>query len=232
MNANIVLSLVVVLLFVGRVGAVDTVSVGSVRICSGDQSLLVPAQAVLDSGILDYFAVTLAGKTYESVLGLACEAKDLHTALLLINAKPGGITYWKKPENYGIERMYGDSLDVQVVVQNGNSVSRLSAFDLFTPRDPAVRKKWTAGEIKASWIFNGSLFVEYGQPKQMIHEASRSGSCIAIRTDQGAEMNLSYISGSPYAGGSQGFEVNKEKIKALKGSTLFLRIARAKTGGQ
>jgi hypothetical protein len=71
--------------------AIDTVTVGTIKVAVKDQALLIPATMAIDSGILEYMAVSKGGKTYESVLAVDCNAMDFHSCLLLINGRSGGV---------------------------------------------------------------------------------------------------------------------------------------------
>ncbi len=202
----------------------DTVQLGNIKVSVKDKSILIPAKSAIDSGILEYMAVTKSGKTYESVMALQCDAKNFHAALLLINTKPGKIIY-PKDSNSNI-RVLGDTLLLDVIFAGSNSKTKtIPVLDLIEYRDPLLAKKGNDLKKNLHWIFTGSRTINIDGRGKMVHESVTTGSLIAIFIDEAAEINFSKTSKTPYQGDTFGFKIKTDIIKKI-GKNYLLRITK------
>jgi hypothetical protein len=197
----------------------DTVLCGNIKVIVSEQALIVPARASIDSGILEYLAVAPEGKAYESVMILDCKPMELHTGLLLIHAKPGGI----KGNKTGFPTVFGDTLLMELGFRKDGKDSSMAVTDLFESRDPARMKNEAEKKKKIKWVFTGSELTEIKEPRQTIHAATVSGSMIALFSDPAAEINCSFVTQSPYNNPVEGFQVKKGLLRSLS-PMIFLKI--------
>ncbi|MBD3314177.1 MAG: hypothetical protein GF344_00180, partial [Chitinivibrionales bacterium] len=198
----------------------DTVEVGRIKVVVKETALLVPAKAAADSGILEYLAVATGGKTYESVMELECDPRNFHAALLLLNAKPGGVRFSEGPDAGPSVR--GDTLEIDVVYKRGDSLRTIDALDLISFRDTALAKQEKAHKEDLAWVFTGSETVEVERGKTA-HASTLEGSLIGIFIDPTAEINISKVTRNPYRGEVFGFAVNAARAQMLP-ERFWLRL--------
>jgi len=202
----------------------DTVTVGTIKVVVKEQALLIPAAMAIDSGILEYMAVTKGGKTYESVLAADCDAKDFHAGLLLINAKPGGVKY--KNDSVKTPMVLGDAMTCDIVfIDPKGKTATTPAFDLIRHCDPGKKAAGDAFKKKASWVFIGSHEVDMDGRGKMMLASSMEGSLISIIIDATVEISLSEPFDNPYRGERQGFCIDEKKAQQMP-KNFFLRIAK------
>ncbi|MBN1131066.1 MAG: hypothetical protein JXA71_18905 [Chitinispirillaceae bacterium] len=206
--------------------APDTVTVGAIKVAAREQALLIPVSTAIDSGILEYLAVTKGGKTYESVLAADCDAKDLHAALLLINAKPGGVTV--KEDSTRTMVVSGDTMLCDVVYRDAKGkTGTMPASDLFRHCNPAKRAEGEALKKGTPWLFIGSHEVDLDGKGKKVLASAMEGSLISIIIDPSVEISLGQSTDNPYRGEQQGFCVDEKRIKTLP-KTFLLKITRKK----
>ncbi len=203
----------------------DTINLGKIRVISSEQALLIPAKPALDSGILEYIAVTTGGKTYESVLALDCDPKNFHAALLLINAKPGKIGYVDNPETSLV--VIGDTLDLTIVYSDREKTVSLDVKDLITYRDSASSEAQKGLKKEMRWVFTGSTALKVDNQGTRVHGSAMEGSLVSIVPDPNAEINCTKLIDNPYRT-SGGFCVNTAMVKRL-GSECYLKIKKKKS---
>jgi hypothetical protein len=137
-------------------------------------TITAPGWINMDSGALEYLAVTEYGKTHESVLVLDVVPLHLQIALLLM-----GLEYGQNLSFQGdTVRPIGDSLDIFVGWQEGQKpVEYIPATDLIYDR--------YANSIMSEtpWVFSGSYISQSG------FMADVDGSIIAIYSDPVAILN-------------------------------------------
>jgi hypothetical protein len=218
--------IVVLIALSASFAAPDTLTVGTLKVAVKEQAVLIPVSPAIDTGILEYLAVTKGGKTYESVLAADCDAKDLHAALLLINAKPGGVT--TREDSIRTPVIRGDTMVCEVVYRDakGKTIT-IPALDLVRHCNPGKRAEGEAVKKKIRWLFIGSQEVDLDGKGKMTLASALEGSLISIIIDPSVEICLSELTDNPYRGEQQGFCVDEKKIKALP-KTFLLKITRKK----
>ena len=154
--------------------------VGSVEIDAATRTVVATGFVQTASDVLDYLAVGLNGKRYESVLTLELNAMDLQTALLLCGAKAG------EPMNARDEGPpHGTPLNIRVGWTTNGVEKIVAAEDLiWNHRDNKP--------VKADWIFTGSVIVNgrFG--------ASDEECFVAVRWDPYAIANIGSDLGKSY----------------------------------
>jgi len=146
-----------------------------------------PARINMDDGFVEYYLVTAAGKTHESVLVTDVQPNDLHIAMLLLGVDPPKTAdpSRKPPANIGDEWLAsapeptGPPVTITVSFQNpkGESV-RLDSGKLLV-----LGEKERKPAPDPGWIYSGSLLIE-GR-----FLAQDEGSVIALIRDSTALMN-------------------------------------------
>lgn len=165
------------------------------------------AKVCLSQGILEYVAVSLRGKTYESVFEIEAEPSHVHAALLLLGleAKP-------------VEKAdpAKDGLMIHIQWQGSEQEEPIEKM--------LLRRDTRACPEKISWIFTGSYF-EKGEDGKNHYVADRVRSVIAIWPDQTALLNPVEKSLNPYRGETYGYEVKTDAIKP-EGTEAWLILRR------
>jgi hypothetical protein len=118
--------------------------IGNVIIDLKDKEVKIPGVVNMDSGIIEYLAVSKMGKDHESILVLDAEPVNIHTGLLLLNIKPGG-----DPGEANI--LSGDEVELYISWREKNREKKIRAENLIFNQ---VKK---AAMQDTHWIFNGSV---------------------------------------------------------------------------
>jgi hypothetical protein len=154
--------------------------VGSVELDAATKTVVATGFVETVSGVLDYLAVGMTGKRYESVLTLELNAVDLQTALLLCGAKAGEPM---KARDEGPPR--GSPLNIWVEWTADGAKKTVAAEELI----------WNHREnkpVKTDWIFTGSV-VANG------HFGAADEDCfVATRWDPYAIVNIGGEIGKTY----------------------------------
>lgn len=201
----------------------DTVSLGHIRIITSELALMVPARPAICSGILEYLAVAPRGKEYESVMVLDCKPMELHAALLLIHARPGGIGF----DTTGAVRIFGDTLSLSLFIRKSGKDSLLEVCDLFEPRNEELPAGKARTINKLTWVFTGSEIKRTAASSQTVQEGWSQGSLISLVADRSALINCTTPSRSPYNNSNEGFRV-KEGFLCEQTPPLFLKIRKSR----
>lgn len=219
-------SVLLMVMFFNVYAAIDTVTVGTIKVAVKEQALLIPAVMAIDSGILEFMAVTKGGKTYESVLTVDCNSMDFHACLLLINSKPGTISY--KGDSIKTPIVRGDTMLCNIVYNDSTGKSlTIPVFDLIRLCNPEKRAQGDSLKKKIAWIFVGSQEVDLDGSGKKVRASSLDGSLIGILINPSTEICLSEVTDNPYRGEMTGFCIDEKKAKELP-KKFFLRITRKK----
>jgi hypothetical protein len=160
--------------------------IGLVRLDQRHRSITLPAMLDRDKGPMEYFLVTVYGKTHESVLVTKAEPYHIHLAMLLLGANgPGNDSFPGSPTN-GVPgpvvhpssvSIPGDKVAISVKWNASGSEVAHSAEELISKSDAK------AGMQSGSWVYNGSLIVHNRFLAQM------DGSIVSLVTDPVALVN-------------------------------------------
>lgn len=132
--------------------------VGGVTLDRNTRTVTFPGTLNMDHGDLEYLLVGDGGKTHESLLATKVEPYHLHTAMLLLGAKPPKPASNSAPPD-AIDNQYlksapkpqGDPVSIRVRWKEGDKDVEVNAEDLIY--DSATKAPMTRGP----WIYNGSL---------------------------------------------------------------------------
>ncbi len=151
------------------------------------RSLDIESQICLDQGLLELVACTKDSKEHESIVVIDAKPKHIHTALLLLGAKPGNPALRKQVGE--TEKRWvdipprGDPIEVFLVIKNSKKewVERpISEF--IQPSDESTDEKFEKNSKKKkfehSFVFSGSHYLS----KEEKYICDLSGHVISIST--------------------------------------------------
>jgi len=173
----------------------DNYAIGNLKIDKRKKEIVIPGHVNMNKGVVEYLAVSPAGKTHEAILVLNIQPLHLQVALLLL-----GLEYGQNLGFQGDTTMpSGDSVSIYISweTESGDTVVHpVSKLIYDIPEDSPVPE--------TRWIFTGS----------MIHNgmfmADVDGSIIATYSDPVAILN------NPMAGRTDDtvYGINKTLIPA------------------
>lgn len=196
-----------------------------------EQSVDVDATVCLDSGMLELIACTKDSKEHEAIIAINAKAIHIHTALLLLRAKPGNPAMQKqvggKDGQWVSIPPSGGEVGVYLVFKDaaGKMVEHpISAFITRSSEESAGGGDAEAAkEIQFpthNFIFAGSQLVGEGDgPKQYLSD--QSGDVISIVTFGDELLCLSEFHAQDNE--SLVWEVNSKYLPAV-GSKVILRL--------
>ena len=171
--------------------AIDALNFPGVKVNLEEKAIDVTASICLTEGSLEFIACTKETKEHESILRVEGKPSHIHTALLLLGAKPGNPAMRKMVGSEETPRWIdipprGHSTTVSLVItdKEGKVTERpISDFVSFVdyeanPEDPPRRD---SKKQLASFLFAGShLYGKEGAPK--VYLADNIGSVISLFT--------------------------------------------------
>src|SRR4051812_27607998 len=148
--------------------------IGKVRLNTSARTLTLPATVNMTEGNVEYFLVTGAGKTHESVFRTDAEPYHIHLGMLLLGAKGKGTNQFPQDKT---KIPPGDPISIEVLWKRGEKGRRLRAEELVLDR--AAGKKMQ----HVDWIYNGSEINAEG------FAAQQNGSIVSLIDDPEALIN-------------------------------------------
>ncbi|MEY2407516.1 MAG: hypothetical protein QOF48_186 [Verrucomicrobiota bacterium] len=148
--------------------------IGMIRLDQGRRTVTFPAVVNLREGALEYLLVTSQGKTHESLLRTEARPRDIHIAMLLLNAK--GAATNSLPDD-PLKPLPGDRVMIDIAWKKKSKpfAARAETF---------VQERRTKTVMKPGvWIYTGSRLREDG------FAADADGSIISLITDPDALIN-------------------------------------------
>jgi|TARA_B110000263_G_scaffold248008_1_gene262020 hypothetical protein len=189
----------------------------------------VNATVCLHKGLLELVACTKGSKEHESILSIAARPMHIHTAMLLMGARPGTPAL-RKARDGALKRWIpvepaGDSVRVSLVFPDSKGKPQEHPLSKFiSPAQPdeisgiPMNKKLET--FPASFLFAGSHLVENGPgPKKYVCE--QSGNVISISTFGDELLCLPGIHGHQNDGLS--WQVNPKDLPKI-GEQVILRL--------
>jgi len=169
--------------------------IGQVRLDKQARSITFPARVNMTNAAIEYLIVTRYGKTHESLLSTDAEPKDVHVAMLLLDAKGSTNAVPEDPS----KSIPGDPVVIEVSWKEKGREKRARVEELTF--NVQTKKSLTKGP----WIYNGSR-VENGA-----FLAEQEGSIVSLITDGTALVN------NPRAGreNDELCEVNSKTVPPL-----------------
>ncbi len=167
-----------------------------------NQCVEATGKVCLTDGILDFAAVEVGGREYESVFALDAKPSALQFALLLVGCETNR-----------------SELAIEVTWQDAGKARRAPLGELLVDR----RTKKPVGN--AVWFFAGSGFVMDPVAEKEVFAADAEMAHIAVVKTSLIPVTLRGEFGNPYQGSDQGFEVNAARIPP-KGTPVTLVFRR------
>jgi hypothetical protein len=219
--------------------AIDKLALPGVKINLDEWCVDVDSRVCLREGLLELIACTKDTKEHESIIVVDAKAAHIHTALLLIGAKPGNPASMQ-PINDEMTRFRhlppsGAPIEVLLVIKDAGGVEKEHPIsDFLSPADnddgfggaPETGDEKAPGKLPTHvFLFAGSVLDgKKGEPRTYLGDLS--GNVISIATF-GDEL-LCLPGMHDHANGSLMWQVNGDKLPELDSKiTLRLRPAKA-----
>jgi hypothetical protein len=176
------------------------------------KEIRINCSLAIESGILEFFLVDTAGRTYESVFKINDnKPSELHFMLLLLGYEPIPYNeYYKilKSEN-ALEQLKQKKCLLRIEISHNGKTIPLSSL---------LKNRETKESKEAFWVFTGASFNQKNQ-----YTADYSDVYISIWPENAAVINLLADTGNPYRG-ELGFEINENHgFPKDEAFTLILR---------
>ena len=189
----------------------------------------VNATICLHEGLLELVACTKGSKEHESILSIAARPMHIHTAMLLMGARPGTPAMRKAqdgaPNRWVPVEPAGDPVHVSLVFPDSKGKPQEYPIQKFiSPAQPdeisGIPTKKKLATFAASFLFAGSHLVENGAgPRKYVCE--QSGNVISISTFGDELLCLPGIHGHQNDG--LAWQVNANGLPGI-GEQVILRL--------
>ncbi len=189
----------------------------------------VNATICLHEGLLELVACTKGSKEHESILSIAARPMHIHTAMLLMGARPGTPAMRKAqdgaPNRWVPVEPAGDPVHVSLVFPDSKGKPQEYPIQKFiSPAQPdeisGIPTKKKLATFAASFLFAGSHLVENGAgPRKYVCE--QSGNVISISTFGDELLCLPGIHGHQNDG--LAWQVNSKGLPGV-GEQVILRL--------
>jgi hypothetical protein len=152
---------------------------GDVWLDTKRNAVVVDGQVCLREGLLEMFACPKGTKEHESVISLNCQAEEVHTGLLLANAKPGTpVSYDPK-----YKPATGQIIDLYVLWKDADgNKHQVRAQDW-------VKDTKTGKALAYDWVFAGSGFWKDEETGKE-HYRANGGDLVCVSNFPTATLDL------------------------------------------
>ena len=167
----------------GAENAIERLKLPGIKINLGERCVDVESTVCLDEGTLELVACTKHTKEHESIVAINAKAVHVHTALLLLGAKPGTPAMHKQVGD-GEERRWidvppsGGQVEVFLVIESEEGKEVVRPISEFI--NPVVMNEKTTFPTH-SFLFAGSNLIAEGEGPRT-YGCDRSGNVISIAT--------------------------------------------------
>jgi hypothetical protein len=180
---------------VGKNVSVEIVNKKAVRV-------LVPAVVCLRQGSLEHLLTRRRCKEHEAILAADIDARDLHTALLLLGLKAG------KPVAFEPKEVPPSGSAVKITLaykdKNGKEIKILA--------QQWIRHGKTKKNLQPDWVFVGSQFVGQADNPAKVGYLANDGDVICVANFEAALLDVPILS---TASGENDYEAHTERIPAV-----------------
>ncbi len=202
----------------GAAAAAGSPVLGKVVLDRARRAVAFPAVVNQRSGLVEYVLVTEQGKTHESVLRTEAAPRDIHVALLLLNARPASSPVF--PDDPAAP-LPGVPVRIEASwVEDGREVRRpLEDLVITTNRGDRL--------VRGPWAYTGS-YVSRGT-----FVAQEEGSIVALQVDPSALINnprpgrendeLHHVNPQALPAGDQAVTVTIRVLDVTRTNTPILR---------
>jgi hypothetical protein len=183
--------------------------VGSALVDTQARTVTCRGEIGMDSGSVEYLAVTPRGKTYESLLRVTVRPIHLQVALLLLGLEPKNVLTRQGDKT----TPQGAPVELLVRWRDAAGNQKEARAEDLLARDPHNRSM-----AHHPWVFTGSRILKEG------FEADIAGSLVAIWHDPAAILD------NPLEGGDNAWIVNSASVP--KRGTAIELVVRAVAPGK
>lgn len=134
----------------------------------------------LNDGALEMFVCPAGTKEHESVIAAACDAQEVHMALMLVKCLPGKASSWDPV----YRAAYGPSIDVDLKWRDAKTKKTKTQNAKEWIRDVKTQKA-----MHQKWIFGGSEFWTDPDTKQQVYYGN-SGELICLSNFSTATIDV------------------------------------------
>lgn len=171
------------------------------EVADGQRRVLVTAEVCKREGPLEQLMTRKGAKEHEAILAANVDARKIHQALLLAEAKPGSVVRFLpdyRPPT-------GTNIRVSLrYVQDGKTKT--------VPARSWIRNVKTGAELGCDWVFAGSQEIEDAFNKGQIRYLANEGDVICIANFEGAMLDVPIESSK--GNEDHGYEAWTERIPA------------------
>ncbi len=170
----------------------------------GTRRVHLLAEVCLREGPLEVFLCKWNTKEHESILHVDADGREIHTALVLANAKPG------HPVKYApkFEAPTGTKIKVSLTYRQKGKVKTCSAGEW-------VKDKKTGKDLHYDWVFAGSkLLKDPDRPEAIPYYTANQGEFICLSNFPDAMLDLPVKSSKEAA--ELIFDANTPRIPPLR----------------
>lgn len=208
--------------------ALEKLELPHIKINLEERSVDVASVVCLDEGMLELVACTKDTKEHESIVAVKARPMHVHTALLLLGAKPGTPAALKLVDEVEDRWVHlppsGGGVEVSLVWKDkAGKVSERPISDFIAPADPAGREKEAAKQKKFptnTFLFAGSQLVAVDKgPRKYLSD--QSGNVISIATFGDEVLCLPEV--HSHQNGALVWQVDKTHLPAVN-SEVILRL--------
>lgn len=138
---------------------------GSIRLDKNTRTVTFPAKLNMSEGLIEYLICTPRGSTHESLILTETEPRDLHFAMLLLDAKGAG-TLAPAPGDAPPSQINADYLKTAPRLKGDNLAISLKWKDVggkerSTPvEDWVLNARLKKPAPRGPWIYTGSMFAD------------------------------------------------------------------------
>jgi hypothetical protein len=146
--------------------------------------VLVNAEVCLREGALEQLLTRKNKKEHEAILSADVDARKIHEALILANAKEGSTVRW-------IPRFRpptGTTIKISLVYQSKGKTVKV-------PARSWIKNRKTGKELESDWVFAGSMLVENPLDKTAPkHYLANDGDVICVANFETAMLDVPILS--------------------------------------
>ena len=210
--------------------ALEKLQLPGIRIDPAKGCVDVTSVVCLEEGMLELVACTKGSKEHESIVVVKARPMHIHTALLLLGARPGNPAAFRPSGEDGSHWVEiparGGRVNVSLVCKgrDGEAVER-PISDFICRADPAGAERETGADAKESFpascfLFSGSRLVQQGPgPRSYLCEGS--GNVISIATFGDELLCLPKV--HSHQNGALVWQIDKTHLPAV-GTEIVLRL--------
>ena len=209
--------------------ALRKLNLPGIRLNLEERCIDVEATVCLREGLLELVACTEGSKEHESILAIAARPMHIHTAMLLMGAKPGTPAMRKSLEGARAQWIpvdpTGDPVRVSLVFPDSKGKQEEHAISKFIssvqPDEiPGVSTKKRQEKFPSRFLFAGSHLLQDGSGSKR-YVCEQSGNVISISTFGDELLCLSGVHGHQNDGLT--WQVNPKGLPGI-GEQVILRL--------